>query len=189
MGLGSDLQSDTREFDSPHLHQVWTESAKGERREDASWIVDSISTLGHQCTRSLMDQATLYESVLYRFESCRVRHFKVNFDLFTQQTLRYSPGAMPGPIKPNEAETEFPEGVYEAFNELIRKNLRGKTATVKQRDVAQLIASKLELTLTEVLANGYLDVEDAYRKAGWKVEYDKPGYNESYEPHFAFTKK
>lgn len=34
------------------------------------------------------------------------------------------------------------------------------------------------------------EVLDAvYEKAGWKVSYDKPGYNESYDPYFKFTAK
>ena len=32
----------------------------------------------------------------------------------------------------------------------------------------------------------YLDVEDAYRKRGWIVDYDKPAYNETYDAFFEF---
>jgi hypothetical protein len=35
----------------------------------------------------------------------------------------------------------------------------------------------------------WFDIEDIYRKAGWAVEFDKPGYNESYESFFVFKKK
>lgn len=100
----------------------------------------------------------------------------------------YSLGTMPGPISPNDAQQTLPEEVYEAFNELIQTKLRGKTATVLQVDAATLIASKMDITTKEVHERGYLDVEGAYRAIGWKVEYDKPGYNESYEASFKFTK-
>jgi hypothetical protein len=33
-----------------------------------------------------------------------------------------------------------------------------------------------------------MDVEDVYQKAGWEVEFDKPGYNEDYEANFKFSK-
>jgi hypothetical protein len=96
---------------------------------------------------------------------------------------------MPGPIRPEEIEQTLPEEVFTAFNELIRENLRGRVATVYQSDAEIRVADKLSLTKKEVMDKGYLDVEDAYRKAGWKVEYDKPAYNESYEAFFRFTKK
>jgi hypothetical protein len=31
-----------------------------------------------------------------------------------------------------------------------------------------------------------LDIEDTYREAGWKVEYDKPAYCENYPANFTF---
>lgn len=34
----------------------------------------------------------------------------------------------------------------------------------------------------------WLDIEDTYRKAGWNVEYDKPGYCENYDAYFVFSK-
>lgn len=40
-----------------------------------------------------------------------------------------------------------------------------------------------------VYGKQYLDVEDIYRKEGWKVVYDKPAYCETYEPTFTFSKK
>ncbi len=44
------------------------------------------------------------------------------------------------------------------------------------------------VTSTTVCDNHWLDVEDVYREAGWVVEYDKPGYCESYEATFTFKK-
>jgi len=44
-------------------------------------------------------------------------------------------------------------------------------------------------TRDEVFDKGWLNIEPMYRAAGWKVVYDKPAYNESYEPTFTFTKR
>lgn len=41
----------------------------------------------------------------------------------------------------------------------------------------------------EIFDNCWLDVEDIFEEVGWKVVYDKPGYNESYPANFEFTKK
>ncbi len=103
-------------------------------------------------------------------------------------------------IKPNEVEAEqeasIPEEVFEAFNDLIVKNMRGGWATVMQPDVVQLIKAKFDarndgrkVTSEEIFSQHWLDVEQHYHKAGWTVEYDKPAYNESYEASFTFKKK
>lgn len=96
-------------------------------------------------------------------------------------------------IKPGEVveakKAALPPEVLDAFNELIAKYWTGHSATVKQPEVARLIASKLGLENTSpVYDNHWLDVEDVYRKEGWKVKYDKPGYNESYDAYFEFSK-
>ncbi len=103
---------------------------------------------------------------------------------------------MPGPIKPNEvasvkAAKVIPELVFEAFNLCIARNWKGSSATVLQSDVVKEIVSRLPegRTKQEIFDNNWLDVEDAYREAGWKVVYDKPGFNESYEANFIFSKK
>ena len=40
-----------------------------------------------------------------------------------------------------------------------------------------------------IFSNHWLDVEDIYRKQGWKVVYDSPGYDESYDAYYEFRKK
>jgi hypothetical protein len=98
------------------------------------------------------------------------------------------------PISPSEALTIFdkaiPEQVFVAFNELIRENLsRGKTqvsTTFKESAVVSRIVDK-GISKAEVYERGWLDVEGHYRKMGWSVEYDKPGFNEHYEANFKFT--
>lgn len=94
------------------------------------------------------------------------------------------------PISPEEVSREklknFPNEVMQSFNEEITQNFRGGSATIRQDSVVNLMVSK-GLKRAEIYKNGWLDVEDIYRKAGWKVDYDKPAYNESYEPTFTFS--
>lgn len=102
------------------------------------------------------------------------------------------------PIKPSEildrkAET-IPDEMIQAVNELIAKNWNGISATFRQDD---LLARYFELAKKEndranqeyLFDNHMLDFEDLYKKEGWSVNYDKPGYNESYEPTFKFKRK
>lgn len=94
------------------------------------------------------------------------------------------------PITPDEvvdAKVDaVPDEVFSAFNELIGRNWNGFAAKVVQAEVRALIISKLG----EGVAFRYewLDVESVYRKAGWNVQYDRPGYNESYAAFYVFMK-
>ena len=96
------------------------------------------------------------------------------------------------PIKPEDIvaakKKTFPNEVLSSFNELIAKNWDGHSATIKQNEVVALMVEK-GLRREQIFDNGWLDVEDAYRAAGWKVEYDKPGYCETYPATFTFTRK
>lgn len=99
---------------------------------------------------------------------------------------------MTKPIKPSEvagrrAETIPPE-VIDAFNEAIVANWTGRSATVIQKEVAAMIASKLSCPLEMVYDKHYLDVESIFEAAGWTVKYDKPGYCETYDAYFEFSK-
>lgn len=97
------------------------------------------------------------------------------------------------PIKPSEVikkkKESLPDEVIESFNELIAEKWNGNQAKISQKEVASLISSKLDIQKEAIYEKHWLDVEDIFRKAGWHVEYDQPGYNESYEPYFIFEKK
>lgn len=99
---------------------------------------------------------------------------------------------MSKPITPTEITESkaaaLPNVVFEAFSDAIVAAWDGWSAKVKQASVAMVIAARLDISQAEVYNRGFLDVEPIYRKAGWKVKYDKPGYNESYEAYFEFTK-
>lgn len=107
---------------------------------------------------------------------------------------------MSGPIKPKEVQAKrlasFPEEVFEAFNEMIEQEWNGHSANFTLQSVGRLALQKLKatgehrgLTFQGMCDKGWMDVEPAYRKAGWSVEFDKPGYNETYEANFTFSKK
>lgn len=98
---------------------------------------------------------------------------------------------MTGPIKPNEIgeakQKYIPEQVFEAFNKRIATGFVDGRATVYQEEViCELVTAGM--SRSEIISNGWLNIEEAYRKAGWQVEYDKPAYNETYRAHFIFKK-
>ena len=94
------------------------------------------------------------------------------------------------PITPNEAESKRLESIdpemIEAVNELLAKEVSNGYAKIMQKDIEKLYRKKKRVATMDIRQ---LDFEDIYRKAGWKVSYDKPGYNESYEPSFEFKRK
>ncbi len=99
---------------------------------------------------------------------------------------------MTEPIKPSEIVDaqikEIPPAVVEVWNRMLIKKYRNGAVVIKQEDVISELVVALNISRENVFANGYLDVEEMYRKAGWKVMYDKPGYNESYDAYFEFIK-
>jgi hypothetical protein len=100
---------------------------------------------------------------------------------------------MSKPITPHEVVTSrqlsLPDVVFEVFNTAISDAWNGSLSTVMQKPVAAMIASRLDISTDEVYKRGYMDVEPIYRNAGWKVKYEKPGYNESGEAFFEFSKQ
>ncbi len=97
---------------------------------------------------------------------------------------------MTRPITPDEAgETRaIPPEVLEAFNQLIKQNMRRGVAHVGLNEVAKLAAVKLDCRVEYLFDHDLLDVENAYRQAGWVVEYDQPGYNEEGQGVFTFRR-
>lgn len=100
---------------------------------------------------------------------------------------------MVGPISPSAAKelqiSLIPNEVFECVNELIAKNLKGKRSTVLQKELLVLICKRMRVRSETVFKNNWLEFEDHYRKAGWKVSYDSPGYCESYDASFEFVAK
>lgn len=100
---------------------------------------------------------------------------------------------MTRPIRPSEVlgakTSSVPEDVFEAFNELIIENWSGVVAIIRQEKIIERIKFKMPgVSRAQIFDRGWLDIEDAYRAEGWKVDYDRPAYNESYEASFRFAR-
>lgn len=106
------------------------------------------------------------------------------------------------PITPAEIgaakATAIPPEVIKVFNDLIARHFVNDSATFRQSEVLDHLAIEMGAEFTspdagakwtkKVFRNGWLNVEDLYHDVGWIVEYDKPGFNESYPATFTFTK-
>jgi len=97
------------------------------------------------------------------------------------------------PITPEELDDiiPIPDFVIEAINNLIKKNYRGSSFTIKLQEIVQAIIanSRGSITQDKIYAEKWLDFEYIYRKNGWNVIYDKPGYDETYDAFFKFSKQ
>lgn len=96
------------------------------------------------------------------------------------------------PITPTEALSgnHIPEFVIEAINNLIIRNLHGKSSTFTEQALIQEILEVGDFNDPACIYKGnWLEFEELYRNAGWKVECDVPGFNESYDVTWAFTPK
>lgn len=101
------------------------------------------------------------------------------------------------PITPQEAElqegSQIPDAVIGIFNKLIVKNLHNGQAKITITEVEQAILAEVQshiaLPSNYTINHDWLDVEPIFRRAGWKVTYDKPAYFETYEGYYIFTVK
>lgn len=82
----------------------------------------------------------------------------------------------------------IPAGVIGVFNRLIAKHYSEGSAEIGQKEIVAAICATMECERGKVFAEKWLDVEDLFRAEGWKVVYDKPAYNESYEATFTFSR-
>ena len=57
-----------------------------------------------------------------------------------------------------------------------------------EQGVAVKLMVEKGLNRNEIFNKGWLNIEEVYRSAGWKVNYDKPAYNESYDAYFTFER-
>jgi uncharacterized membrane-anchored protein len=101
---------------------------------------------------------------------------------------------MAKPITPEDAEKQrilaIPDFVIEAMNELLVQKLHDNHATIYIEEIIEkaLERAPFGVTREDLFKQRMLDIENTYRNAGWKVVFDKPGFNESYEANFKFTK-
>lgn len=82
---------------------------------------------------------------------------------------------------------EFPDFVIEAFNELIQGVPFRPVIRIEQEDVImRMMSLNPEITRQEIFDKHYLDVENYYKRAGWKVQYFKPAYFEDWKAYWEF---
>lgn len=79
---------------------------------------------------------------------------------------------------------QIPSEVFDAFDALIIQNYCDGKAIVLQKVVVEQVKKSLP-----DFKPHWLNVEAAYESVGWKVEYDRPGFNETYGAKFTFTAK
>lgn len=93
---------------------------------------------------------------------------------------------MSKPITPAEAVdgSHIPDFVFDVINDYLRSGKR----TILQNELVLRLLKVGGVVRHQVFEKGWLEFEGAYRKAGWSVEYDKPGHNESYEARWEFRR-
>ena len=101
---------------------------------------------------------------------------------------------MTKPISPKDVENAKAKHrpmpfIIEAANELIAEKWNGHAATFSVRELGARARTKLNMKEEEKFEDGQLDIEPIFRKAGWIVEFDRPGYCENYEARFIFKKR
>lgn len=86
----------------------------------------------------------------------------------------------------------IPDFVITAFNDLLTENYQEDETIIKQEDAIRKIleySTDYELTREAIFKKHYLDIENLYRNNGWEVDYEKPAFDERFEPYFIFKPK
>lgn len=83
----------------------------------------------------------------------------------------------------------LPDAVVESVNELLIKYGASSHIVIKQKEIEELVVTRLGVSAQVIYAEKWMDFEPVFRDAGWDVYYDKPAYCETYEPTFTFTKR
>ena len=104
------------------------------------------------------------------------------------------------PFSPAEAKaakaSALPKELIQAVNELLaeRYNDRGdihitlKDVKARCRQILGIDEMFSGIDPMNSWVHGVWDFEPVYEKAGWKVSYDGPCYNESYDGYYIFKK-
>lgn len=94
------------------------------------------------------------------------------------------------PIKPSEVSQYIPDFVIKGANECINAHYHelSKESRFTQDELISYILKYApeDVTRRTLFDNNWLDIEPKYRRAGWKVEYNKPAYCENYPANFTF---
>lgn len=76
------------------------------------------------------------------------------------------------PVSPTEIQFELPDDLVTAINNQLKKGL---VFTIKDLNYEHTFSCEM--------------VKLVYEQYGWSVEYDRPGYNETYSTSFTFKPK
>jgi len=157
-----------------------------DRRADYKTICDYVVNLS-------TDEGHYAKVTVERFERSRGFWSLIHQALSQIEAAKAEGKPLTSPITLDEAKTAkvngIPHEVIESFNELITENLRGSSAKFTQKDVVARIKKKMRVASEKIFDRGWLDVEPMFEREGWRVEYDKPAYNETYEATFEFSKR
>ena len=95
------------------------------------------------------------------------------------------------PITPSEACSDaahVPDFVVELVNVLIKRNIVGRKAVVLQDEIVEMI-TRGGWSRREIFDYKWLNIERIYDAAGWRVTYEKQGFNETGQAFFTFEAK
>jgi hypothetical protein len=99
------------------------------------------------------------------------------------------------PISPidakKDAKSNIPDWVVTGINNAISANYRKAGFSILQSEIVRFILKESPNTAKaawkkKIFDNGWMDFEPLFENVGWVIKYDKPGFNESYEPSFEF---
>lgn len=100
---------------------------------------------------------------------------------------------MKEPISPEQAAelkpTVIPPAVYEAFNHflILRSDGGGSVRIWREELVDKVLNLMPDIRQKHGKQEDWLNVEDTYRKLGWTVTFDRPGFNEDYGASWTFS--
>ena len=85
-----------------------------------------------------------------------------------------------------------PDAVLECWNEAIMENLqvsgqKNVSSSFTLKYLSKKIQKKMNCNFEQAKKAGWFDLEKVFRDQGWKVEYDQPAYNESYDSTYYFS--
>ena len=92
------------------------------------------------------------------------------------------------PISPQEVVNEIPSFIIAAVNKLIQEKWDGRRAMISQNAIINAVLKNSNCPSRQaIFENNWLNIESLYRDRGWKVEYKKPAYCETWDACFVFT--
>ena len=98
---------------------------------------------------------------------------------------------MTKPISPGDMAglegTFVPDEVIEATNQLIAEKWNGYSATILMSELCERARTIMQIP-NRNFKSKELDIKYVFRKAGWDVEFNRPGFNEAYAANWVFTK-